>query len=600
MRVTSTRFSLWSITSTLLAICAATFLWSTPLAVTQTTPGMPLLERKNFDACIEVELKRLDEVYQLLDTFAERIWPGWNAQDHVEFQVRFPNGAALLMNPQKAIPQGYSLMTRKTKKGHSVYLNELEVVPAALVQPLTGTGQASNATVRIKLRLPDEETKNDNLWTSASDEMILIYVHELFHCYQEPFLSKYSEGDQKAFLEFSATPEFAVYSEIERAALLSAFTESDKGTALEFFKDYFVANRARHRRLPRPVSLAEDFGAFIEGTAMYAQIKMGQWIKETHYRPLISRKDDGFFSGFERVDEINQKYSTVPMERFKSLPLAIGSKHYSYGLFTCLLLDRFFPDWKRNLMARGITQNAAIERYLGLSSSEMNSIGERIRKKYNWDALYAGFAATIKERDDTLALVKVRKGKKYVVNFETLKERPRFVPRMGKRFRVGAGVEAVFPQGIEKVSSGEVELETINAPFFRSSTGTIEWIDIDARPGEKGYELTYDENKGNVFKRAVLKTRGFILKAPEIRLEEGKDGIVITVLKDQNSLFSPGNRFAVWSSDSLYCAVSFKQFQIPGRVCAARATRSAAPGPDRRPWLGGLATALRSMQQQIG
>jgi hypothetical protein len=59
----------------------------------------------------------------------------------------------------------------------------------------------------------------------------------------------------------------------------------------------------------------------------------------------------------------------------------------------------------------------------------------------------------------------------------------------------------------------------------------LKWVDTDAKPDEKGYELTSSRQEGDgIFYDAVFKTRGFTLSAPKIQVKERPSRVKVTVL----------------------------------------------------------------------
>lgn len=46
---------------------------------------------------LRIELKRLEETWNVLDQFAGRIWPGWKSYRDVPFLFEYPNGVRMLV-----------------------------------------------------------------------------------------------------------------------------------------------------------------------------------------------------------------------------------------------------------------------------------------------------------------------------------------------------------------------------------------------------------------------------------------------------------------------------------------------------------------------
>jgi hypothetical protein len=213
------------------------------------------------EACLRVELERLEEVYDLLDTYAARIWPGWNNYLNVEFEVLFPNLTRLFVNPTAPLHDDYKAVDGVTVRNRKVYVSRANEVPLAITPPLARGGNARGGRVYIKLEslgevLPPEAFGRANsaeYREARSEVQILTYVHELFHEYQsEVWPSRRDAVKRQKALRAKQAPaarpsvarrldradqppifivplEFAVHKEIEGRALLAAYASGRMG-----------------------------------------------------------------------------------------------------------------------------------------------------------------------------------------------------------------------------------------------------------------------------------------------------------------------------------------------------------------------------------
>ena len=207
---------------------------------------------------LEIELKRLEETYNLLDEYAQEIWPGWDNYNDVEFQVQFPNMVFLIVNPRDEIPEGYEKLADRTVRGKEIYLNRTEELPIKLEPPLHGGG-GGGMTIRIRLRENEQKTDKEKLnekemAQAQSESQILLYVHEFFHGFQSQVWPKMkhkqrprktdikkTEKQEKKKIEkkkqrrirrdyrpprFEVNAEYATYKEIGGLALSKAYKEN--------------------------------------------------------------------------------------------------------------------------------------------------------------------------------------------------------------------------------------------------------------------------------------------------------------------------------------------------------------------------------------
>ena len=483
---------------------------------------------------LEIELKRIEEAYRLLDRFAEKIWPGWDNYNEIEFRVRFPNMVHLLVNPRQAVPGGYEQLQGRTLRGKSIFINRKDELPMKITPPLIGGG-GGGLTIRIRLRsieVPPGETKElkqvppGSRPMADSDSQILLYIHEFFHGFQ----GKYElAGNDDALYKFKVNTEYATYSNIEGLALLDAYNENDHNRALESLEDYMVARGIKHTFMPPEAAAAEQSAAVSEGTASYSNVKMAMLLKDMKYKPGISKQDDPFFYDFKFMDEYIEENLDKDLRMVMEFTLDKIGKCYAYGAYQCFILDRFFPKWKHGFFREKKNLDEVTANFLKLSPDQEKLIAARLKTKYPYDELYAKHNAVIKERDEALAMIENRKGEKYIIDFTKTGEFPRVKPR-GKEIRID--VELVYIHGIEKLALGEIELTGIDTPMHRPGLYTFEWIDTEAKQDEKGCEISFKEKAEDIYKNVVFKTSGFTLKAPELQINEdkAKNEVRITLL----------------------------------------------------------------------
>ncbi|UCH92580.1 MAG: hypothetical protein JSV88_20100 [Candidatus Aminicenantes bacterium] len=474
---------------------------------------------------LEIELKRIEETYRLLDRFAEEIWPRWDNYNDIEVRVRFPNMVHLLVNPRQSVPEGYERLQGRTLQGKSIFINRKKELPIKIAPPLKGGG-GGGLTIRIRLRqvnVPPEELKKLKKPPPGyqpmvdSDGQILLYVHEFFHGFQRKYELS-GKGDD-ALYKFKVNTEYATYSNIEGLALLNAYNEKDHAGALEFLKDYLVAREIKQTFMPPGSAAAEQFTAVSEGTASYSNIKMAMILRDNKYKPGISQQDDPFFFNFKFMDGYIENNLTKDLRFTMEFTLEKVGKCYAFGAYLCLVLDRFVPGWKNGFFQEKKNLDQVTANFLKLSPAQKKVIADRLKTKYPYDELYAKHNAVIKERDEAITMIKNRTGKKYIVDFKKTREFPLVKPR-GKVIRID--VEQIFLHGIEKLDLGEIELTSIDTPMHRPWLYTFEWIDTEADKDKKGYEISFKEKIEDTYKKVVFKTNGFTLKAPELQINEDK------------------------------------------------------------------------------
>jgi hypothetical protein len=481
-------------------------------------------EDPEFLQCLHIELKRLEETYSLLDTFAQKVWPGWDNYHEVEFKVQFPNLVFLLYNPLEEVPEGYEEFQDKTILGKKVYLNQEERTPFRPHPPLTGGG-GGGKDIRIKLRQREVEPGKERIFNSEGQ--ILLYVHEFFHGYQEDAW-KWDEETRKGFTyNIDISPEFATFAEIEQKALLKAYLEEDKEKAIEHLKEFYAARMKKQEHMTPEEIMSENHSGVAEGTATYANTKMAMLINEADYTPKISRSDDPYFFEYKYLDENLKQYTVDSMEGLIDKTFDTLGPSYTIGAMLCLLLDRYVMDWKKGFLENDRNQFQILQEFLKLNDEEISAISERNKILYGFDEIFARHEAAINEREEAIQVVKGRKGTRYIIDSRQTREYLRVTPR-GKEFSLD--FERLFPHGIEQLILGDVKLVSQDTPMSRPNPYTVIWVDTEPKEGKRGYKVTFENQEGNTYRNAVITTSGFTLEVPKVKILEKKGEVRFIIL----------------------------------------------------------------------
>lgn len=498
--------------------------------------GLVLIGGQNgLESYLSIELKRLEETYRVMDRFAEDLWPGWNNYDEVEYRLRFPNLVDLLYNPRKEVPQDYVPIAGVKLRGKPVYINRSNEVRLKVEPPLNGGG-GGGLVIRIRLKPApvspdilkeitgkmsnkDSELEPDYEPLVSSEHQVLMNVHEYFHGFQEKL--GIIEATESDLSDFQVNTGYAVYSHIEGLALINAWAEKDNSRALEYVKDFMTARQLKYTFMPPGMAAAEQSSTLVEGSATYAAIKMAELIRDKRYQPGMSREDDPFFFDFRFMTGYidNQTIFAMPY----SAPMTFNSlgKCYEYGAYQCFLLDRFVPGWKKDFFQEKKNLDDAMLHFLQLSVEEKEKISNRLKTRYSYDKLYALHDAAIKKKEQAILSVKNRLGTKYILDCKETGEI--FMLSASAHDLYYAGIERFYPHGIQEYVSGQIELTSIDTPLYSPTFAIVEWVDTATKEGEKGYEISFAKKTNDIYKNVQFKTKGFTLKAPEVRIVNDKE-----------------------------------------------------------------------------
>lgn len=473
---------------------------------------------------LKIDLERLKETWHVLDLCAEKIWTGWNNYKDVPFLVEYPNGMKMLVG-HPSPPDGFELVPGVVLGEKKVYLDSRDIVPIQLIPPLMGGGgpihfgkEERVKTVRLQLS-PILEKPTEQ--TFPGEEQILVNIHELFHCFQEQ-IYEWRYGN----LQYNTDANYAIFSEIEGLALEKAYLEPDDQKAKEFLKDFIVARELKRKNMNNEQVSQESEEDFMEGTAVYAETMTLELLK-TGYQPLITQQDDPSFSGFKPIDLLWQR-KIEDLVKTRSETMISRPKCYSYGNFQALLLTRFVPGWQKKVQQDKQILDQILSQYLQLSPDEKNTVQQRLKTRYNFPEIENRHTSLIKKRDEAYEMIQARKGRKYIINFKPAHE---FLKPTSRGESYSLGLIHIYPEGIEKIQIQDVILEGKNTPIVQDRLYYIKWIDTEAGPTEKSYELSCGKKEGeDIYVDAVFTTKGFVLKAPKIQLKDRPARVKVTIL----------------------------------------------------------------------
>ncbi len=505
----------------------------------------PLPAHTGLEQYIEIDLARVEEAYRLIDTFGEEVWPGWKNDMKIEFMLQYPNLVFVIVAPEGGnAPSGYELVRDRNVRGRSIYINRKDELPIKLQPPLVGGGKGG-MRVRIMLQETGITAKNVEKAIKAnkkkkdpgfcppcdSEGQILLICHEFFHGFQTTVV-KPREDRGREGRNFQVTPEYSTYSNIEGLALRNAFLEKDRAKALACLKDYITARSIKRNYMPEAAALNEAEETVSEGTANYSNTRLAMLIRDGKYKTKMRRKTDPFFYGYKYIDGYIYQKTLSAIEYDMGNTLDTLGKCYNYGVVQCFLLDRLFPGWKNGFFQSGATLDEVTEKYLKLSDTERKAIAAGFKTRYKYDELYAKHAAVIKDRDETMAIVNSRQGKRYIIDFKKTKD---FIIPQARGRNVRLGVEVFYANGIEEFRLGDIVLTTADTPLYqpRKNFFSLEWVDTAAKPGVKGHTFKYGKQEGDVYKDVEFKTAGFTLKAPEVQIveDEAKNEVTVVIVR---------------------------------------------------------------------
>jgi hypothetical protein len=237
-----------------IGIAALALIWAVAVA---GPAGKPTL-----DPVQKLELLRLEETWNILAQVAAQVWPGWTGYADVPYRFDYENQTRMLVGHPNP-PDEFELVEGVTVRGKKVYLDRSQEVPIKLVWPTFGGGgprpfgkgndpKGKIETVWIHLQCSHDAGKSENRY--RSEDQIILYIHELFHCYQSKF---YRTDDTGVDFRMNPNTNFSIYADMEGQALLKAFQAKGKKASRKYLKDFVAARMMKHNSMTPQEQLGE-------------------------------------------------------------------------------------------------------------------------------------------------------------------------------------------------------------------------------------------------------------------------------------------------------------------------------------------------------
>ncbi len=285
-------------------------------------------------ALAETEIAKIAETFELLDSHAARIWPGWLSWKKIDVLAGLPDGCTAVATSRTRLPHNLRPVKGMDIGGRGVYIDasgKRETYLPAKLHGRHGGGDVTGISVSI---IPFDGDNPDPRYQAMKDfEIITIYMHEAFHCEQALHAVRGKAVGKEADPS-RLSPETLSCLQVEGEALMSAYAERDDGNALACMKEAFAMRKRALSLMPAAAAQNYRWKTLNEGTATYVEARAAMLIDSVPAR-----------------DYLSMALETEPRGRMDAIAESsgYGQLPYCYGMFWCLLLDRFMPDWKNGL-----------------------------------------------------------------------------------------------------------------------------------------------------------------------------------------------------------------------------------------------------------
>ena len=342
------------------------------------------------------ELKVLEETYRVLDAVAPGVWPGWTGYRDLPFLFEFENQLRVLVGHPNP-PAPFEVVPGLAIGGHAVAADR-STMTAVRVEPFLVAGGgpigfgttvdgASVFTVHIRLSSP-RSAGGDAADTPApptTEDKILVYLHELFHCFARGRIEP-----RFGNLQFNADADYATWSQIEGIALDRAYKAADPAAARERVKEFVTARALKRLTMTDQQRGEESSDDVREGTATYAMLRALEIIKAGGFKPGLTTENDPYYHGFADAGRMIASYSER-LEKSAARHEDPKMKCYDYGCFQCALAERLVPGWQQQV-ERGQSMDAILAAAMPVAEAERADIERRLRADYPYEDVRRGRA----------------------------------------------------------------------------------------------------------------------------------------------------------------------------------------------------------------
>ena len=492
---------------------------------------------------LQMDLKRVEETWRILDKYSEQVWPGWKNYSEVPFRIDYPNGLSLQIGEPKKIDK-FKLVDGITLRGKKIYLDSTKLNSLILTPRLYfagggaggGAGKKFEMNIRRGLITSEQEKDADSIIKSlgnstwpkdivySTDQSIVLLTHELFHCFTN-FAPIYYSTDTL----FMSDINYAVYAEIEGELLEKAAFESDSTKVKYYLKESLIARQAKRRSMTGRQQEYESDQEKGEGTATYAEYRILQLLKNG-YSLGLSQNEDPIYYGFRYCDFFSA-YKLKTFHDFRKDPIVVTGRNYGNGFFKCLILDKLMPEWKKGFFEDKKSFDQLIARLVDLKVEEQPALLNAIKGEYQYDGLIRRHSPVIAQRDSIIKYFQKPGMKYYAINIKGMSQMP--IPDITSsgshyyaRFRI------YYLPGITKVQVGDMICDSKGiAVCYDIQTNSIILPDVDSQNSGHNYELKYNrQNADSSYSNVTVTSKSYTLHATKLRIVESPNRIEFMIL----------------------------------------------------------------------
>lgn len=504
-------------------------------------------------------LSEAAEVWSLIASANNPIWPGWNASS-TPLLFYLPGKQDVLVNhphpPQGFVPYHGPLRF----PGGRIFVKDGPTLvewdgqntskDVAGVRTLVVADTLSSLRSRVSgllqdTRPADEKTQNlafSDLATDPYDQLALI-VHEAFHVFQDTHVSG-KAANEMFLLQYPvlSVPNNVAFAQ-EGTALAQALRSRDADSLRAAALRWLALRKHRRSSLPEKAVQYEDGIEFYEGLAKYTEYRLSEVLEGR--RPGAAMWWAQGFSGYTGLEWRRERLIDSMIKNMSGAvvvnndPYGTGPvrmRLYYSGMAIGAMLDRLSPGWKRRVLSPQVSLTSLVDEAVKPSQTELDDALRLANAE-------PGYAALLKEKEKlaqegearALAMLKqIEEGPGFgvVVDYSKLAS-----SQVGMAF-TPFGITSVdtdrtiFSQVPIKVvfgNHGELA-QKLPAPLLRDSARKLVRFRLPAAATRAELEKAMGSREGAVGQLS-LELPGATLRAPNARVRWSGNDLVITLLE---------------------------------------------------------------------
>jgi hypothetical protein len=485
----------------------------------------------------EIDIIRIQELYNITDTFEDQIWPGFDTR---KFPVAINNDnieELLIGHPNP--PEEYYPFEDFELNGQPVLIRD----GISRYGPKGGGWAVEFGGVYMAYvsTLMEGQT---------TERYLSLLLHECFHCFQKG----YRQGADGAGGELPEDdPNYSAMIGLESRILKAALDEPNDEKVWELIGMFAAVRHERRKDMPENLVLMEGENEYSEGTATYSQARMYQLMAENGGITPVNPGKDPYYQGFFDADEeyLRMISMVIPPTNW---PITFFHSMYRHGMAQCLLLDRVRPEWKEQMREKGMTQFALlefalIEKGFLLLEDEEKELLTQAKTQFDYDSLLSEQTEVINERLDLIRGYIDGPGRRYRIHHNRIETGFMWMP-FGPVYHIPESLEkellekrreqghteetlqnrrTVWVGGIRHFEKEGLLFESTDTPVIFGRE-FLEWIESVERRNYMKIECESQDAETYVGVR--IETTGFTLEIDKARIEWVGDVVNIYPITD--------------------------------------------------------------------